>query len=114
MSVLVITAVDAERDAVLRDVTSTPEQPLHVVVGGVGPVAAAVAKNLGLAPDAFLMAVAFGAASDFLTPIGHQNSTLVMGPGGYRFGDYWRLGLPLTVMVLLVGTPLILRAWPLN
>ena len=57
-----------------------------------GPVAAAVAKNLGLGPDAFLMAVAFGAASDFLTPIGHQNSTLVMGPGGYRFSDYWRLG----------------------
>jgi di/tricarboxylate transporter len=79
-----------------------------------GPVAAAVAKNLGLAPDAFLMAVAFGAASDFLTPIGHQNSTLVMGPGGYRFSDYWRLGLPLSIIVAVCGTALILLEWPLR
>jgi di/tricarboxylate transporter len=79
-----------------------------------GPVAAAVAKNLGLAPDAFLMAVAFGAASDFLTPIGHQNSTLVMGPGGYRFSDYWRLGLPLSIIVAVCGTALILQSWPLR
>ncbi|HYP31745.1 MAG TPA: SLC13 family permease [Burkholderiaceae bacterium] len=79
-----------------------------------GPVAAAVATNLGYRADPFLMAVALGCACDFLTPIGHQNNTLVMGPGGYRFGDYWRLGLPLTLMVLLVGTPLILRAWPLR
>jgi di/tricarboxylate transporter len=78
-----------------------------------GPVAAAVAANLGFRPDPFLMAVALGCACDFLTPVGHQNNTLVMGPGGYRFGDYWRLGLPLTLMVLFVGTPLILRAWPL-
>jgi di/tricarboxylate transporter len=77
-----------------------------------GPVAAAVAKNLGLGPDAFLMAVAFGAASDFLTPIGHQNSTLVMGPGGYRFTDYWRLGLPLSILVAVFGTWFILLAWP--
>ena len=79
-----------------------------------GPVAAAVAKNLGLGPDAFLMAVAFGAACDFLTPIGHQNSTLVMGPGGYRFSDYWRLGLPLSIMVVVAGTWLILLEWPLK
>ncbi len=79
-----------------------------------GPVAAAMAANLGYRADPFLMAVALGCACDFLTPIGHQNNTLVMGPGGYRFGDYWRLGLPLTIMVLLVGTPLILRAWPLH
>ena len=79
-----------------------------------GPVAAVVAKNLGLGPDAFLMAVAFGAASDFLTPIGHQNSTLVMGPGGYRFGDYWRLGLPLSIMVAVLGTWLIVLSWPLH
>ncbi len=79
-----------------------------------GPVAAAVAKNLGLGVDPFLMAVAFGAASDFLTPIGHQNSTLVMGPGGYRFSDYWRLGLPLSVLVAVFGTWLILLAWPLR
>jgi di/tricarboxylate transporter len=79
-----------------------------------GPVAAAVAKNLGFGPDAFLMAVAFGAASDFLTPIGHQNSTLVMAPGGYRFSDYWRLGLPLSILVAVCGTGLILWEWPLR
>ena len=79
-----------------------------------GPVAAAVAKNLGLGVDPFLMAVAFGAASDFLTPIGHQNSTLVMGPGGYQFSDYWRLGLPLSILVAVFGTWLILLAWPLK
>jgi di/tricarboxylate transporter len=79
-----------------------------------GPVAAAVAKNLGLGVDPFLMAVAFGAASDFLTPIGHQNSTLVMGPGGYRFSDYWRLGLPLSILVAVLGTALILLWWPLQ
>ena len=79
-----------------------------------GPVAAAVATQLGFKPDAFLMAVALGCACDFLTPIGHQNNTLVMGPGGYRFGDYWRLGLPLTVMVLALGTPLIVWTWPLH
>ena len=79
-----------------------------------GPVAAAVAKNLGLGVDPFLMAVAFGAASDFLTPIGHQNSTLVMGPGGYRFSDYWRLGLPLSILVAVCGTWLILLTWPLK
>lgn len=77
-----------------------------------GPIAAGFAQRLGYAPDAFLMAVAIGAACDFLTPIGHQCNTLVMGPGGYRFGDYWRLGLPLSVMVLLVGVPLIAFFWP--
>lgn len=79
-----------------------------------GPVAAAVAKNLGFAVDPFLMAVAFGAACDFLTPIGHQNSTLVMRPAGYRFGDYWRLGLPLSVLVAVAGTWLIVWSWPLG
>jgi di/tricarboxylate transporter len=79
-----------------------------------GPVAAAVANNLGLGVDPFLMAVAFGAASDFLTPIGHQNSTLVMRPAGYRFSDYWRLGLPLSILVAVFGTWLILLAWPLR
>ncbi|MDZ4760754.1 MAG: SLC13 family permease [Alphaproteobacteria bacterium] len=79
----------------------------------VAPIAVAVARDLGVDPDAYLMAVAIGAACDFLTPIGHQCNTLVMGPGGYRFGDYWRLGLPLTIIVLLVATPLILIFWPL-
>ncbi len=64
------------------------------------PIAASFAKTLGLNPDPFLMAVAIGAACDFLTPIGHQCNTLVMGAGGYRFGDYWKLGLPLSIMVV--------------
>jgi di/tricarboxylate transporter len=79
-----------------------------------GPIAAILARNLGFMPDAFLMAVALGASCDFLTPIGHQNNMLVMGPGGYRFGDYWRLGLPLSCIVVAVGTPLILFVWPLH
>jgi di/tricarboxylate transporter len=77
------------------------------------PVAVSFAQQLGYKPDAFLMAVAVGAACDFLTPIGHQCNTLVMGPGGYRFGDYWRLGLPLSILVLVLGVPLILLVWPL-
>ena len=76
-----------------------------------GPVAAAVAAGLGRPPDAFLMAVALGASCDFLTPIGHQNNLLVMGPGAYRFGDYWRLGLPLSAMVAVLGTTLIVWWW---
>ena len=78
------------------------------------PIAAGLATNLKLSPDAFLMAVAIGAACDFLTPIGHQCNTLVMGPGGYRFGDYWRLGLPLSIIVVLLGVPLIALVWPLR
>ncbi|HYH19072.1 MAG TPA: SLC13 family permease [Azospirillum sp.] len=77
------------------------------------PIGASLAGHLGLRPDAFLMAVAVGAGCDFLTPIGHQCNTLVMGPGGYRFGDYSRLGLPLSILVILVGTPLIAFVWPL-
>ncbi|MGG5812019.1 SLC13 family permease [Falsiroseomonas sp. CW058] len=77
------------------------------------PIAASLAERLHLNPDPFLMAVAIGAACDFLTPIGHQCNTLVMGPGGYRFGDYWRLGLPLSVIVVAVGVPMIALVWPL-
>ncbi|QFG35122.1 di/tricarboxylate transporter [Paracoccus pantotrophus] len=76
------------------------------------PIAATFASELGYRPDAFLMAVAVGAGCDFLTPIGHQCNTLVMGPGGYRFGDYARLGAPLSVLVVLTGVPLILMVWP--
>jgi len=79
----------------------------------VAPIGATLATKLGYSPDPFLMAVATGAACDFLTPIGHQCNTLVMGPGGYRFGDYWRLGLPLSTIVVLVGVPLIAWFWPL-
>jgi len=78
------------------------------------PIAASLAATLGFTPDPFLMAVAVGAACDFLTPIGHQSNTLVMGPGGYRFADYWRLGLPLSIVVVLIGVPLIAFVWPLT
>jgi di/tricarboxylate transporter len=78
------------------------------------PIAASLATQLNYRPDAFLMAVAIGAACDFLTPIGHQCNTLVMGPGGYRFGDYWRLGLPLSILVVVVGVPLVMLVWPLR
>jgi di/tricarboxylate transporter len=80
----------------------------------VAPIGASLARLLGLAPDPFLMAVAMGAACDFLTPIGHQCNTLVMAPGGYRFSDYPRLGAPLSLLVLVVGTLLIASVWPLR
>ena len=76
------------------------------------PIAATFAGDLGYRPEPFLMATAVGAGCDFLTPIGHQCNTLVLGPGGYRFGDYARLGAPLSLLVVLAGTPLILWAWP--
>jgi len=78
------------------------------------PIAAVFAHDLGYRPEAFLIATAMGAGCDFLTPIGHQCNTLVFGPGGYKFGDYARLGAPLSVLVVLVGTPLILMVWPLH
>jgi di/tricarboxylate transporter len=77
-------------------------------------VAIDVARRLEVSPDPFLMAVAVAASCAFLTPIGHQNNTLIMGPGGYRFGDYWRMGLPLQVLILAVAVPTILVVWPLS
>ncbi|OAP35802.1 permease [Sinorhizobium glycinis] len=78
------------------------------------PIAASFASALDYRPDAFLMAVAIGAGSDFLTPIGHQCNTLVMGPGGYRFSDYPRLGLPLSIVIVLVAVPMLMWVWPLR
>jgi di/tricarboxylate transporter len=77
------------------------------------PIAAFFATNLGYRPEGFLMAVAVGAGCDFLTSIGHQCNTLVMGRGGYRFGDYWHLGLPLSLLVVLLGVPMIALVWPI-
>ncbi len=77
------------------------------------PIALSAASQLGVSPDALLMAVAIGASCSFLTPIGHQNNTLILSPGGFRFGDYWRLGLPLEILVALVSVPLLLWVWPL-
>lgn len=78
------------------------------------PIAAGVAAALGVHSDSFLMAVAIGASCAFLTPIGHQNNTLILGPGGFRFGDYWRLGLPLEAIVVAVSIPMLLIVWPLS
>lgn len=78
------------------------------------PIAISTANHLGVNADAFLMAVAVGASCAFLTPIGHQNNTLILGPGGFRFGDYWRLGLVLEIIVLAVSVPMILWVWPLG
>ncbi|MBO6825034.1 MAG: SLC13 family permease [Sneathiella sp.] len=81
------------------------------VVGA--PIAVDMANRLQVSPDPFLMAVAVAASCAFLTPIGHKNNTLIMGPGGYKFGDYWRMGLPLEVMIVAVSIPAILLFWPL-
>lgn len=78
------------------------------------PIAASLANGFGLSLDPFLMIVAISASCAFLTPIGHQSNTLVMGPAGYHFSDYWRLGLPLTLVVMLVAIPLIMLVWPLK
>ena len=77
------------------------------------PIALDIANRLQVSPDPFLMAVAVAASCAFLTPIGHKNNTLIMGPGGYRFGDYWRMGLPLEVLIIVVSIPMILWVWPL-
>jgi len=77
------------------------------------PIAIGTAGALGVSADSFLMAVAIGASCAFLTPIGHQNNTLILGPGGFRFGDYWRLGLPLEILVVVISIPLLLVVWPL-
>jgi di/tricarboxylate transporter len=78
----------------------------------VAPIAIDLSGTIGVSADPFLMSVAVGASAAFLTPIGHQSNTLVMTPGGYRFGDYWRLGLPVSIIVVLVAVPLIMRVWP--
>lgn len=76
------------------------------------PVAIQMAHSLEASPDPFLMAVAVAASAAFLTPIGHKNNTLILGPGGYHFGDYWRMGLPLEIIVVAVSIPMILIVWP--
>ncbi|NZA28248.1 SLC13 family permease [Luteimonas sp. SJ-92] len=78
------------------------------------PIALGAAGALGVSADPFLMAVAVGASCAFLTPIGHQNNTLILGPGGFRFGDYWRLGLPVQLLVIAVSIPMLLLVWPLR
>ena len=77
------------------------------------PIGLNIANAIGVAPDPFLMGVAVAASCAFLTPIGHKNNTIIMGPGGYRFGDYWRMGLPLEILVVAISVPAILYFWPL-
>ena len=77
------------------------------------PIAIATAAALGVSTDPFLMAVAIGASCAFLTPIGHQNNTLILGPGGFGFGDYWKLGVPLELLVIAISLPMLLWVWPL-
>jgi di/tricarboxylate transporter len=100
---------------VLMVVTMTLSDVLNNTATAIvaAPVAIQMANTLGVSPDPFLMAVAVAASAAFLTPIGHKNNTLVLGPGGYRFGDYWRMGLPLEVLVIAVSIPAILLFWPL-
>ena len=85
----------------------------NVTVVLMAPIALTLAERLAVDPDAFLMAVAIGASCAFLTPIGHQSNALVLAPGGYRFGDYWRMGLPLEIIITLVAVPMLLHVWPL-
>jgi len=77
------------------------------------PIAIEIATRLDVSPDPFLMGVAVAASCAFLTPIGHKNNTLIMGPGGYRFGDYWRMGLPLEILIVAVSVPMIMWVWPM-
>ena len=78
-----------------------------------GPIAISLSQVLGVSPDPYLMGVGIAASAAFLTPIGHQTNMLVMGPAGYKFTDYWKLGLPLSIILIVVATPLILFIWPL-
>jgi di/tricarboxylate transporter len=101
--------------ALLMVVTMTLSDVINNAATAVlmAPIAASIAQSLGLSVDPFLMTVAIGASSSFLTPIGHQSNVLVMGPGGYKFSDYWRLGLPLELLILVISIPMILWIWPL-
>ena len=80
----------------------------------IAPISIQLAQTLNLNVDTFLMAVAISASCAFLTPIGHKNNTIILGPGGYRFGDYWRMGILLEVLIILTSIPLLLLFWPIN
>ena len=101
--------------ALLMVVTMTLSDVLNNVGTALiaAPIGVDIAERFGVNPDPFLMTVAVAASCAFLTPIGHKNNTIIMGPGGYRFGDYWRMGLPLEIIVVLVAIPMILIVWPI-
>ena len=100
---------------ILMIVTMTLSDVLNNVATALiaAPIGVSIAQRLEVSADPFLMAVAVASSCAFLTPIGHKNNTIIMGPGGYRFGDYWRMGLPLEILVVLIGVPAILMFWPL-
>ena len=100
--------------ALLMAVTMTLSDMLNNVATVLiaAPVAVEIAHRLGVNPDSLLMGVAIAASCAFLSPIGHKNNTIIMGPGGYKFGDYWRMGLPLEILILCVSIPLIMLFWP--
>ena len=100
---------------VLMVITMTLSDVLNNVATALvaAPIGIAIAERLAVSPDPFLMGVAVAASCAFLTPIGHKNNIIILGPGGYHFGDYWRMGLPLELLVLALGVPLILIFWPL-
>lgn len=101
--------------AMLLIITMTVSDVLNNAATAIlmAPIAYNIAVSLNLNPDTFLMAIAVGASCAFLTPVGHQNNALVMGPGGYHFGDYWRMGLPLEIVIVAVSIPMLLIVWPL-
>ena len=100
---------------ILMIVTMTLSDVMNNVATAVitAPIAVNIANTLHVNPDPFLMCVAVASSCAFLTPIGHKNNTLILGPGGYRFSDYWRMGLPLEILVIAIGAPMILWVWPL-
>lgn len=100
--------------AVLMIITMTLSDFLNNVATALiaAPIGVSVANSIGANPDPFLMGVAVAASCAFLTPIGHKNNTIIMGPGNYKFGDYWRMGLMLEVIVIVVGVPMIAWVWP--
>jgi di/tricarboxylate transporter len=102
--------------AILMIVTMTLSDVLNNVATALiaAPVGIEIAQRLEVSADPFLMGVAVAASCAFLSPIGHKNNTIIMGPGGYQFGDYWRMGLPLEILVILVSVPVILLVWPLG
>ena len=100
---------------ILLTVTMTVSDVLNNAATAIlmAPIAYNIALALNVNPDTFLMAIAIGASCAFLTPIGHQNNALIMGPGGYKFSDYWRMGLPLEIIIIIVAVPALLFFWPL-
>lgn len=109
MSPLVVLTVLMVVTMIMTDIMNNAASALVTA-----PIAFSLGQALDVSPDAFLMAVAIGASSAFLTPIGHQNNALIMGPGGYRFGDYWRMGLPLKVLIVVLSVPLLAVIWPMS